>query len=299
MAEDKDDAEFKRVFLEILASKGWSVGKNLVVVHVDAGNRVERLAPLAEELIRSPVDLVLTGGHITTLAAARATRSIPIVFSGPVQFPIEQGLVEAYARPGRNVVGAAISHNELTGKRLGYLKQLVPSAKRLAWLLHENWTQMDKLAGGRIDVVTILSQVARAVGLETRVFLFRTETNLESAFDEVDSWGPDTLTASVASIAQARQLASLAFHRKLPNAFQFREAVEAGGLLSYSAQASTIRTNAEFAASYVDRILHGADPAALPIEFVTRYDLVINAKTAEAFGLSIPRGLKIGAEIVG
>jgi len=298
LAEDKEDAEFKRIFLEILASKGWSVGTSLSIVHVDAANKVDRLATLAEELLRSRVDVIVTGGHITTLAAARATDSIPIVFSGSVQFPIEQGLIESYARPGRNVIGAAISHSELTGKRLAYLKQLVPSANRLAWLLHDNWTRMDRLSGGRIDVAALLAEVARTAGFETRFFPFRTETDLATAFDEVDRWRPQALTASVANLTQARELAGLAFRRRLPNAFQLREAVDAGGLLSYSAQAFTTRMTAEFAASYVDRILRGSNPATLPIEFVTRYDLVINAKTAEAFGLSIPRALLVSAEIV-
>ena len=298
LAEDGEDAEFKRVFLEILASKGWSVGNNLSIVHVDAGGRVERLAPLAEELVRNRVDLVVTGGHITTLAAARATNSIPVVFSGSVQFPIEQGLIESYARPGRNVIGAAISHGEITGKRLAYLKQLAPSANRLAWLLHENWTRMDRLSGGSIDVVALLSEVARTAGFETHFFPFNTETDLATAFNDVDAWRPEAFTASVATLSQARQLAGLAFRRKLPNAFPLRAAVEAGGLLSYSPQAFTVRLNAQFAASYVDRILRGANPATLPIEFATRYDLVVNASTAEAFGLSIPQALLVSAEVV-
>ena len=298
LAEDREDAEFKRVFLEILASKGWSVGNNLSIVHVDAGGKVERLAPLAVELVRNRVDLVVTGAHLTTLAAARATSSIPVVFSGSVQFPIEQGLIESYARPGRNVIGAAISHGEITGKRLAYLKQLVPSANRLAWLLHDNWTRMERLSGGSIDVAALLSEVARSAGFETRFFPFNTETHLAAAFNEIDAWRPEAFTASVANLSQARQLAGLAFRRKLPNAFQLREAVEAGGLLSYSAQAFTVRLNAEFAASYVDRILRGANPATLPIEFATRYDLVVNASTAEAFGLSIPQTLLVSAEVV-
>ena len=298
LAEDGEDAEFKRVFLEILASKGWSIGNNLSIVHVDAGGRVERLVPLAEELVRNRVDLVVTGGHVTTLAAARATTSIPVVFSGSVQFPIEQGLIESYARPGRNVVGAAISHGEITGKRLTYLKQLVPSANRLAWLLHDNWTRMDRLSGGSIDVVALLFEVARTAGFETRFFPFNTETDLAKAFNDVDAWRPEAFTASVATLSQARQLAGLAFRRKLPNAFPLREAVEAGGLLSYSAQAFNVRLNAQFAASYVDRILRGANPATLPIEFVTRYDFVVNASTAEAFGLSIPQALLVSAEVV-
>ena len=297
LAEDAEDAEFKRVFLEILASRGWSVGNNLSIVHVDAGGRVERLVPLADELVRNRVDLVVTGGHVTTLAAARATASIPVVFSGSVQFPIEQGLIESYARPGRNVVGAAISHGEITGKRLTYLKQLVPSANRLAWLLHDNWTRMDRLSGGSIDVVALLFEAARTAGFETRFFPFNTETDLAKAFNDVDAWRPEAFTASVASLSQARQLAGLAFRRKLPNAFSLREAVEAGGLLSYSAQAFNVRLNAQFAASYVDRILRGANPATLPIEFATRYDLVVNASTAEAFGLSIPQALLVSAEV--
>ena len=298
LAEDEEDAEFKRLLLEILASNGWTVGNNLSILHVDAGGRVERLAPLAEELVRSRVDLIVTGGHITTLAAARATNSIPIVFSGSVQFPIEQGLIESYARPGRNVIGAAISHGEITGKRLAYLRQLAPSAHRLAWFLHDNWTRMERLSGGWIDVVALLSEVARTAGFETHFFPFNTETDLAMAFHDVDAWKPQAFTASVASRSQARQLAGLAFRRKLPNAFSLREAVDAGGLLSYSAQAFTVRLSAEFAASYVDRILRGAGPATLPIEFATRYDLVVNASTAEAFGLPIPQALLVSAEVV-
>ena len=259
------------------------------------GGRVERLAPLAEELVRSRVDLVVTGGHITTLAAAE--QPIRFLSSSPVpcSSPSSRGSSRSYARPGRSVIGAAISHGEITGKRLAYLKQLVPSANRLAWLLHDNWTRMDRLSGGSIDVVALLSEVARTAGFETRFFPFSTETDLATAFDDVDAWRPQ---ASLHPWRASRRRANSQAWPFVANCrmhSQLREAVDAGGLLSYSAQAFTVRLSAQFAASYVDRILRGANPPRCPSSLLRATTSSSTRGTAEAFGLSIPQALLVSA----
>jgi putative ABC transport system substrate-binding protein len=293
----KDELDFERSFLAAMSKRGWSSGTNIAITRLYAEESAERLAALANELVGSRMDVIVTGGNVTTIAAARATASIPIVFAASLPFAVEQGLIDSFARPGRNVTGAG-TDRELAVKRLQYLKQLVPSAKRLAWFLPDALASVEKLSGGRVDILPVLSEMARQVGFETRFFATRADKDMAAMFTEIDAWGAHALYASISMNDQPRQLAEMAFRRKLPSAFPQREAVDAGGLLSYAALSYGNQFFAQRAAEYVDRVLRGARPATLPVEFATRYELLINAKTAETFGLSIPRSLLLSAELV-
>lgn len=293
----RDELDFERSFLAAMSKRGWSAGTNVTITLLYAEESVERLVPLANELVRSQMDVIVTGGNVTTIAAARATGSIPIVFSASLPFAIEQGLIESFARPGHNVTGAG-TDRELTVKRLQQLKELVPSAKRLAWFQPDVLASVERLSGGRVDILPVLFEMARKVGFETRFFSTRADKDMAAVFVDIDAWGAHALNASISTNDQPRQLAEMAFRRKLPSAFPERGGVDAGGLLSYAPRAYGNQFFAERAADYVDRILRGAQPATLPVEFATRYELVLNAKTAETFGLSIPRSLLLSAELV-
>jgi len=293
----------QRHFFESLAKKGWVEGKNLSVLRAYSGGTetpIEELTALARELARTRVDVIQTGGVFTTLAAARATDQVPIVFTQEMPWLIEQGLIHSYARPGRNVTGPGLSQPVST-KRLSFLKQLVPAATRLAGV--GAWgVVMDvlTLSGGRVDTEKRAFDAARAAGFELRWFGTQPGLEIEALFDEMARWGAHAVYTARPDITYARQVAVMALRRRLPSVFAIREAVQAGGLLSYGPpNTGNERLGSELAASYVDRIFRGASPATLPIELASRYELVVNAKTAQALGLSVPADLRVSAEILG
>jgi putative ABC transport system substrate-binding protein len=299
--DDPEDVAFQRVFLESLASKGWAEGKNLSVIRAYSGSEhtTERLTKLAQELIRDRVDVILTGGHVTTIAAARATSSVPIVFSIGMPLAIEQGLIESYARPGRNVTGPALGDGSASGKRLQYLKQLAPSATRLAVISPPGILgPVERLSGGRIDTVTLMRNIAQAAGFEMRTFESSAKAQIATVFEDIERWRAHAIVSPTTDVPYAREIADTAFRLKLPSAFAIREPVAAGGLLSYGPQHVGDARLAVHAASYVDRIFRGADPATLPVELATRYDLVVNARTAATLRLTIPAALRVSGEIV-
>jgi len=301
--DDAEEVARQRVFFENLAKKGWIEGKNLSIVRAYSGGTetpIEQLTALARELVRGQVDVIQTGGVFTTLAAARATDQVPIVFTQEMPFLIEQGLIQSYARPGRNVTGPGLSQ-PLSSKRLSFLKQLVPAATRLAGV--GAWgVVMDvlTLSGGRVDTEKMAFDAAKAAGFELRWFGTKPGLEVEAVFDDMARWGAHAVYTGRPDITYARRVAEIALVRKLPSVFAIREAVQAGGLLSYGPpNTGNERLAAELAASYVDRIFRGASPATLPVELASRYELVINAKTAAALGLSVPADLRLSAEIVG
>jgi putative ABC transport system substrate-binding protein len=296
-SDPRDEFAFERSFLTALSKRGWSAGTNITITRLYAEENADRLVALARELVRSQMDVIVTGGNLTAIAAARATGSIPIVFSASLPFAVEQGLIESFARPGHNVTGAG-TDSELVIKRLEYLKQLVPSAKRLAWFHPDALAFVETVSGVRVDIRSVLSKIARKAGLETRFFTTRRDKDIPAMFADIDAWDAHVLTASISMKDQPRRLAEMAFHRKLPSAFPVREGVDAGGLLSYAPLGAGDQYFGERAAEYVDRILRGAQPATLPVEFATRYEFLINARTAEHFGLSIPPSLLLMAELV-
>jgi putative ABC transport system substrate-binding protein len=211
------------------------------------------------------------------------------------------GLVQSYARPGRNITGAALTEpGWWTGKAMQSLKQLAPRATRLAYLYP--WPgprTLERLSGSPIDVDKRIVDRARSAGFDARVFA-SSRTDAGPVFAEIKRWGVHAVFSPMVNVPYARQVAELALRFKLPSGFLMREAVEAGGLVSYGMRdIADERIAAELAASYIDRILRGANPATLPVELAMRYELVINAKTADALGLLIPAALRVSAEIVG
>jgi putative ABC transport system substrate-binding protein len=280
-----------------LKQKGWNLGENLLREPAYTGGETERLPALAEELVRKRVDLILAIGDTPAVMAARATRTIPIVFSA-VLFPVELGLVDSLVQPGRNVTGQSlIAGTGIAAKRMAMLKQIAPDAKRLAYLVPAVVPAFLTVSGGRFDVTAAFEAAAKNLGLESRIQPLPSPQHLDAAFGEMLAWRAQAVTAGVGyHQAVPKQVAQLLLRHRLPSAFLTREMVDAGGLLSYGVG----RTEAGYAdtrlADYIDRVLRGTPPAALPVEQPRRYELVINLRTAKALGLTVPQSLLIQAD---
>ena len=287
----------ERPFYVKMRQKGWILGDNLVREPAYAEGKIENLSRFAEELVRKRVDVILCNGDLATVAAARATRTIPIVFFN-VLFPVELGLVESYARPGRNVTGQTLYGSEgLVAKRLGLLKEIVPNAKRLSYLFAGGPQSFETVAGGRFSVYPMLEAAAKAQGFETRIHPWPTLQDVDTVLSEVAAWRAQAVTAGVGWIYDARkQVAEFLLRHRLPSAFVYREVVEAGGLLFYGVGQTESAYAQERFVEYVDQVLRGTAPADLPVEQPRQYELVINMKTAKALGLTIPTSILIRAD---
>ena len=278
-----------------LTALGWVEGRNLVIERAFADFQPQRLPALAQELIRKRVDLIWTSLPDATIAAARATRTIPIVFIS-VAWPVEQGLIDSYARPGRNVTGVATYTGlEVSTKRLEFLKELAPNLTRLSWILGS--ASEPTVDGAGFDIRPVLEQAARSLGYEVRFHFVRSLDDLEAVFADMLAWRAQAL--AVASTTPALFLATeritaFALSHRLPTAALIPAFVEAGGLLSYHA-ADQLNTSALRSAEYVDRIFRGARPADLPVDQPSSYELVINLKTARALGLRVPQSVLLRA----
>ena len=282
---------------KLLAKYGWTYGKNLLIERRYAELRTERLAEMADDMVRRRVDVLFTTGSEATLAAARATSTIPIVFFG-VQWPVEQGLIDSFARPGRNLTGTSwYTGVEVSNKRMQFLRELAPNAKRVAWFWPPAYAE--KLSGGQADMISPMRAAAKDMGFETRFFDIRKLEDIDSAFKSALSWKAQAVSASGPHVSAARdRFAELALRHRLPTAFPSFSNVEAGGLVAYGLGDTEGWRMFARSVEYIDRILRGAKPADLPVERPDRYELVINRKTATALGLKIPQSLLLRADRV-
>ena len=286
-----------RPFRDALNVRGWAEGKNLTMHSSSADFKAERFPELAEDLVRRRVDLIWATGAEAAIAAARASRTIPIVFI-VVPWPVETGLADSYARPGRNVTGVSTYTGvEVGTKRLEFLKEISPAATRLSWVLDSGMEAT--VDGGRFDLRPALETAAKSVGYEVRFHYAQRNEDFDRVFAEIVEWRAQALAvaASVPAFAARERIVAFALRHRLPSAFIFSQFVEAGGLLSY-ANAEPLTATIARSAEYVDRIFRGARPADLPIERPSRYELVINLKTARAIGVRIPQPLLVRADRV-
>jgi putative ABC transport system substrate-binding protein len=267
-------------FRKGLGAEGFVEGQNLTIEFRDAGSSDERLPDLAADLVRRRVAAISTTGPPAALAAKRATQTIPIVFVSGGD-PVQMGLVTSMSRPGGNLTGVFFQFTELVAKRLALLHELAPRTKRVAVLV--NPTNPATAA----PTVQDIGVAGRALGLEIQVFNGSTGGEIDAAFDAIERWradavfiGPDPLFNS-----QRPQLVTLAARRGLPASYFVREFVEAGGLMGYGPD---VVESYRLAGTYVARILKGAKPGDLPVVQPTKYELVINLKTAKALGLTVP-----------
>jgi putative ABC transport system substrate-binding protein len=244
------------------------------------------------ELVRLKVDLIVAAGGTTMIQAAmNATKTIPIVMTGAASDPVEAGFVESLARPGGNVTGITNLGIELSGKRLELLKEAVPKITRVA-VLHD-----PAVPAIVLDVKKIIPVAARALGLTIQPWEVRTADDFERVFAALNKQRPDGLylIGGNLMIVNQKRVVGFALKSRLPSTYYHREAVDAGGLMYYGADfAESYRRVAYF----VDRILKGAKPAELPVEQPTKFELVINLKTAKQIGLTIPPNLLARADKV-
>ena len=218
-----------------LKALGWIEGQNLVIESAFADTKVERLPALAEELVRKRVDVIWAFTDLPAIAAARATRTIPIVFVA-VAWPVEQGLIESYARPGRNVTGVATYTGlEVSTKRLEFLKAVAPTATRLSWILGSATEQT--VDGAGFDLRPVLSQAARSLGYEVRYHFVQKSEDVDPAFADILASRAQALSVAgnPVTFAARERIAAFALSNRLPTACASFDLVEAGGLLSYNA----------------------------------------------------------------
>jgi putative ABC transport system substrate-binding protein len=266
-----------------LRELGYTEGQNIAIEYRYAERKVDRAPELAAELVRLKVDvIVVAGGGNWIRAVKNATKTIPIVMIGAGADPVEAGLVESLARPGGNVTGITLLIRELGSKRLELFKEAVPKLASVALLYDPA-----NLAAAR-EVKEVFPATARALKLTIQPWEVRDADGFERVFDTLSKKRPDGLyvfPSGPLMFANIKRIAGFALKSRLPSMFFNREAVEAGGLMYYGAdQAESYRR----VATYVDKILKGAKPGDLPVEQPTKFELVINLKTAKQIGLTIP-----------
>ena len=279
-------------FWDALNKKGWVLGDNLVIERLYANWMVTRLAGLAAELVRRRVDVILCDDERALVAAARATRSIPILFENALM-PVEQGFIESYSRPGRNLTGTAQHAGiEVATKRLEVLRAVV-SPGRLSWLWGGDSRFVETVAGGRLDQAEIYEGAAARLGFEPRIHLVPTPADIDRVFEDITAWKAQAITGGGFEVNEVRdRVAEFALRKGLPLATNHRSYVVAGGLLSYGPPRSERSLQRRRLIDYLDRILRGdAKPSELPVIQPSRYELVINMKTAKTLGLKIPRSV--------
>ena len=275
-------------FVRRIHELGWIEGRTVAIEYRWAEGRNERFAEIAAEFVRLKVNVMVTTGTAPTIAAKRATLSIPIVFPAAGD-PVGTGLVASLARPGGNVTGMSIQTTDLAGKRLELLREIVPGLRRLAIMAH----------GGAPASVLETGEVRAAAstfGIDASSFDVRSTDDIATAFEALKG-RTDALYVVIDPLLTTNKVRIniLAISARLPTMYGFRELVEAGGLVSYGANFPHLWRRA---AEQVDKILRGAKPADLPVEQPTKFELVINLKTAKALGLTIPPTLLARADEV-
>ena len=287
------DPRGREAFLQGLGDLGYVEGRNLLIEYRDAKGKPEVFPALAAELVALKVDVIVTaGGSLAALAAKQATTSLPIVFTA-VGDPVAEGLVTSLARPGGNVTGLSLVQQELVGKSLELLKQAVPEVSRVALLLKPD-AMPDRAKKDRLNAADV---AARALGVRLQVVEARGPEDFDRAFSDMTRARAGALAVLATPVfdSERRRLVDLAAKNRLPTVYSYRSYVEAGGLMSYGPDlADSFRR----AATYVDKILKGARPGDLPVEQPTKFELVINLKTARALGLTIPPSVLIRADQV-
>jgi|SoiMethySBSTD1v2_1073268.scaffolds.fasta_scaffold148062_2 ABC-type uncharacterized transport system substrate-binding protein len=286
-ATDANETVRWQTFRAGLRERGWNEGVNIRIENRWVEGNAARLPELAADLVRLKPDLIATYGSFFTGALKAATSSIPIVFIAHAD-PVGTGHVASLARPGGNITGMAVLQTELGPKGLELLHAVVPAATRIAVLWHPG-------TPSAVPGLKALEEPARQLALQLQPIGARTAEELEGAFSTMTRGGAQALLVfSTPPFITARQrIAELAIAHRLPTMVQGKQFVEAGGLMSYYHNPEDTWRRA---ATYVDKILRGAKPADLPVEQVTKLELVINLQTAKALGLTIPPSLLARAD---
>ena len=272
---------FLAAFREGLKEAGYVEGQNVAIEYRWADGNYDRLPALAAELVALKVDLIAaSGGDASSRAAKEATSTIPIVFNSGDD-PVATGLVTSLARPGGNLTGISFLVVELHPKRLELLSDLVPQARVIGLLVNPDSPQTERVLRG-------MQEAARAKGIQLLVVKASTGSEIDAAFAALSQQAPGALVVQADPFFNSRreQLVALAAHYRVPAIYEGRQFAMAGGLISYGASLTAVYRQLGI---YAGKVLQGAKPADLPVQQPTAFDLVINLKTAEALGLTIPR----------
>jgi putative ABC transport system substrate-binding protein len=273
-------------FIQALAGLGWTDGRNVRIDLQWGGGDVNRMRAIAQELVGLQPDIILTGGTPETVAVQRETRTIPIVFEGPAD-PVASGIVPRLNQPGGNISGFASNEASLGGKWLELLSEIAPGLKRVAFMFNPD-------NPGALVYVPPLEMAARSLKVETTIAPVHSDAEIETAITALgrEPGGglvvPDTFTHRAPIIAAAAR-------NKVPAVYSQSAYVRDGGLLNYGPD---LVDNWRRAASYVDRILRGEKPGDLPVQFPTKFEMVVNRKTAKALGLEVPLSILVRADEV-
>jgi len=282
-------APFVEAFRQGMHDRGYVEGKNVAVEYRWAEGKYDRLPDLAAELVRLKVDVIVTHGTPGTLAAKQATATIPIVMT-VVGDPVGSGLVASLARPGGNITGTSIFAPELGPKRLELLKEALPRVSRVAVL----WNADNPINGPTVKSIEKLAQTLKTQLQEVQV---REPSEFDKAFSSMVAKRADALLVLEDAMLndQAKQIADRAAKSRLPTVFGFGGAVDVGGLMAYEASWPDLWRRS---ATFVDKIFKGAKPAELPVEQASKFQLVINLKTAKQIGVTIPQSFLFRADKV-
>ena len=277
-------------FRQRLSETGYVEGQNVAIEYRWAEGRFDRLPELAADLVGYKVDVIATsGGDFTAVAAKNATSSIPIVFLAAGD-PVEQGLIASLARPGGNLTGVAFMGAELWGKRVELISELIPETKALAHLVNPNFPGVER------NNIRAVQEAARAKGLQLSILRAATDNEIDAAFASlVELRARALLVGSPNFLSQREQIVALAARYAVPTIYDWREYVAAGGLTSYGTSLTDAYRNA---GTYVGKILNGAEPADLPVQQPTNFELVVNLRTAKELNLTIPPSILARADEV-
>jgi putative ABC transport system substrate-binding protein len=284
-----DTAAWHQAFRQGLRDLGWTEGKNISIEYRYAEGRHDRLPDLAADLVRLKVEVIVASVTPDALAAQKATTAIPIVIAVAGD-PVAMGLVESLARPGGNITGLSQMTQETVGKRLELLKEMVPKLSRVAVLWNPQGVASTLLWKE-------LQLPARQLGIQLHSLEVRSPNELDKAFEAATRAraGALFLTGDPVFGTNLKRIAGFAAKNRLPSIFHTSEFADAGGLVAYGPDRADLFRRA---ATYVDKILKGAKPGDLPIDRATRFELVINLKTAKALGITIPQSVLFRADRV-
>ena len=276
-------------FRQGLRELGYVEGKNIVIEYRYAEGKQDRVPALAAELVRLKVDVIVTGGSTATRAAKEATVTIPIVMTQDAD-PVGNGFVASLARPGGNITGLSTLRPEISGKHLELLKEVLPRLARVAVF-------GTSTATGNVQQRREIELAAGALGVKLQYLDVLAPKDIETAFRAASKGRADAFLVAGGNvlISQQAQIAELAIKNRLPAIYERREAVEAGGLMSYGVSITDLDRRA---ATYVDKILKGAKPADLPVEQPKKFEFIINLKAAKQIGLTIPPNVLVRADKV-